>query len=110
MKEFKELNIADNDKIFNCNKVHIADILNCKIVVIDYQEQQSKYKDNNGNEVMSFVVLFAYYEQGKELEQMKQAKFFTNSNYLKEMFKKAKENMPYIATIRQINGKYFKIE
>lgn len=102
INNYKDLDIEQKNEMYECRRVSISEILNTEIVIIDYQTTQIK-KDNRE----AFVVHFAFYEKGKKIEEMKDQKFFTSSQYIKERLKKTKEYMPFITTIKQVNGKYY---
>jgi hypothetical protein len=94
VKEFKELNITTNN-YYNCSKISITDLVNCKIIILGFQKTEIK-------ERKPYVVNFKYIDNGKE------GKFFTTSSAIKNILDQVKkEDFPFATMIKQINGKYY---
>ncbi len=82
-----------DDKIFDGDKIKIDDIINNKIIIIDYKIKNSKYKDND------YLTCNVKYDNKNFI-------IFTGSNVLIDQIKKYEKYIPFIATIRKINKYY----
>lgn len=97
MKTFKELNIKPSRRLFVGDKIKIARVLNCPIVVHGYQIDVSKYQENKSGKCMTLEI---EHNQARHI-------IFTGSDVLLDMIQQVPDaHFPFATTIIK-NGEHY---
>jgi hypothetical protein len=93
-KKFSDF--AKESAILDGNKLSMSEIINREILIIGYRLSDSKYSKNNNNKCLTLHI---------ELDN-KRYIVFTGSVILIEQIEKYKDEIPFLATIKQIDKYY----
>ena len=95
--EYKKFgDFAKESAILDGNKLSMSEIINREILIIGYRLAESKYSKNNNPKCLTLHV---------ELDG-KRFVVFTGSVILIEQIEKYKDEIPFLATIKQIDKYY----
>lgn len=93
-KKFSDF--AKESAILDGDKLSINSIINREILIIGYRLTESKYRKNNNSQCLTLHI---------ELDS-KRYVVFTGSVILIEQIEKYKDEIPFLATIKQIDKYY----
>jgi len=93
-KEFNDF--ARESKPLEGSKVRIDDIINRKILVLDYKIRDSRFEKKNCEKCLTLQF---------EMEGVKHV-LFTGSNVLIDQIEKYKSEIPFYATLKKIDRYY----
>ena len=85
---------AEETKVFDGDKKRIEDVLNQKILIVDFKVKASKHKQNSLYATIQFKVGDINYI------------VFTGSGVLIDQLKKYKDSLPFYTTIKKIDRYY----
>ena len=95
--EYKKFgDFAKESAILDGNKLSMSEIINREVLIIGYRLAESKYSKNNNPKCLTLHI---------ELDG-KRFVIFTGSVILIEQIEKYKDEIPFLATIKQIDKYY----
>ena len=97
MKSFKDFNIKPSTKLLVGDKIKIAKIMNCEIIINDFSVSESQYSKNKSGKLLTLQIEF------KNEPHI----VFTGSDVLLDLITQVPlDDFPFTATITQI-GDHF---
>lgn len=96
MKRFKDF---ATEQVLDGEKMRIKDILNIEVEILSFRINDSKYQDQHDKSKKECLTLQIRHNNRKYV-------VFTGSKVIRDQMRKYEKELPFMATIREINKYY----